>query len=460
MKNETPNEKVKQELTVEVLKDIEKIFQGIGGMLKKIYVFLTSPALLLGVFRLKNLDRVYNKFLENEKMMKFLAFVAAIFFVVSNRYEALDVAPRFSVELTNIPLMVEMDREEFVLINDTLPTQISILLVGEESFVEMARTQGNVEAYIDIQNRQPGTFPVSINVRNVSDRLDVRTTPDVVVVTLAELQEVEHAIVASVENKDALGEDYILSDPQLSQDTVTIRGAQEIVSQISSVRAMVDIRGIVDSLTIDAPVRAYDAEGNTLDVEIFPATVTAIVEAYREYVEVPFEVSVLGEAVGDEYSISEIIVEPGSIKLFGDKTLIQEESYLLQLDLYQLNSEGEITIPLTLPEHVQSLEFEEVTIRVIFEPTEIRTLRSLDIHTNNLADGWDARATDGDNYTVDVILQGAESKIRDLTASDIEAYVDLGGLIEGLHEVRVNVITPEWVTGRSRPRSVEIIITE
>ena len=80
-RNETKDSgEVAKQIAVETIKDTEKFFQKISSFLKNIWKFLTTPSMLLGVFKFQKLDHVYESFLRNERLMKILALIVAIGF--------------------------------------------------------------------------------------------------------------------------------------------------------------------------------------------------------------------------------------------------------------------------------------------------------------------------------------------------------------------------------------------
>ena len=57
----------------------------------------------------------------------------------------------------------------------------------------------------------------------------------------------------------------------------------------------------------------------------------------------------------------------------------------------------------------------------------------------NLGSNYTAQATSENATEVTVILKGVESIIKNITTTDVEAYVDLEGLGAGDHEVEIKV---------------------
>ena len=61
-----------------------------------------------------------------------------------------------------------------------------------------------------------------------------------------------------------------------STDKVVIKGAEHQLKEVASVKALVDINNLVNqtegTVTMkDIPLKAYDSEGNVVDVEVVPS---------------------------------------------------------------------------------------------------------------------------------------------------------------------------------------------
>ena len=76
---------IARQIAIETIKDTEKFFQRIANFFKGIWKFLTTPGMILGIFKFQKLDHVYESFLRNEKLMKILALVVAIDVAVSTK---------------------------------------------------------------------------------------------------------------------------------------------------------------------------------------------------------------------------------------------------------------------------------------------------------------------------------------------------------------------------------------
>ena len=68
---------------------------------------------------------------------------------------------------------------------------------------------------------------------------------------------------------------YDLGEPQFESDKVSVRASEDTLNNVSYVKALIDVTGVNSDFEIDAPLAAYDKNGEKLDVDIIPSTMKA-----------------------------------------------------------------------------------------------------------------------------------------------------------------------------------------
>jgi YbbR domain-containing protein len=112
--------------------------------------------------------------------------------------------------------------------------------------------------------------------------------------------------------------------------------------------------------------------------------------------------------------------------------------------------------PLTVPTNVVVVGVNFVTVTVEILPIlSSRTMTSV-VETQGLPQGWIATLSPSD---VDVILEGPDTLLVDLTPDDIQVFVNLFGLSFGTHRVEPVVLAPEGIRVVSViPETIEVVI--
>ena len=122
-------------------------------------------------------------------------------------------------------------------------------------------------AYIDLSDCNVlGTVPVKVEVLNHSNLVeDVEVDPMVVHVETEPLQEKEFTVRAIFNGEVAEG--YDINSYEVNPETVTVRGPESLVGQITSVGIEInDIEGATEDVVGTAVPQFYDANGNPLNL--------------------------------------------------------------------------------------------------------------------------------------------------------------------------------------------------
>lgn len=457
-RNETKDSgEVAKQIAVETIKDTEKFFQKISSFLKNIWKFLTTPSMLLGVFKFQKLDHVYESFLRNERLMKILALIVAIGFALNVRY-SFTMKERYSVDINSYPLVSYYDKERTVV--EGLPDTVDITLVGDKSQVDIAKTKANFEIFADLRDLPPGTHKVNLEYSKLGSKLDVKIDPSTIVVTIMPLTEIDKQVQADFVNLDQIDDMYVLSEPQLALDTVKIKGPQTTVDQVASVKAIIDVSDLSKLSDYEAPVFAYDKLGNKLDVEIKPDKLTASVQVTTPSKVVPIEAVVTGNAP-DGYSVESVVLTPSEVKLYGETNALEDyEKLQIQVDLYQLDDNNELIVKLEKPENVHKMDTDTVKVKVIFEQTQTKVLENVAVDFKNLDDSYRVKVKDLVDSMMNVTLKGSMTLLDSISNDDVKVSIDLFGYKAGEYEVPVAVEAITGVIIQPSQSKVKVIITK
>lgn len=448
---------IARQIAIETMKDTEKFFHKISSFFKHIWNFLTTPSMILSIFKVKNLDHIYESFLRNEKLTKILALTVAIFFAATVRY-APSIKERYSVDINSYPLVSYYDKERMVV--EGLPDTVDVTLVGDKSQVDIAKTKGSFEIYADLTDLPAGTHKVNLQYSKLGDKLDAKIDPSTIVVTIMALTETDKTVKADFVNLDQIDEMYVLSEPKLALDTVKIKGPQTIVDKVASVKAIIDVSDLSKLSDYEAPVFAYDKLGNKLDVEIKPDKLTASVQVTSPSKVVPVEAVVTGNAP-DGYSVSNLILTPSEVKLYGETSQLETfEKLQIQVDLYQLDDNNELIVKLDKPENIHKMDTDAIKVKVSFEETQTKVLEGVPVVFKNLDENYSIKGKSSDDILLDLTLKGATTKLNSISADDIKINIDVMGYSAGEYEVPITIEAPTGIIVEPNKSKVNVIITE
>ena len=258
-----------------------------------------------------------------------------------------------------------------------------------------------------------------------------------------------HSVTYDLINDDLDGK-LSVNKVTLDSNEVIIKGSQDVLDKIASVKALVDVTdskydsaGTYEISNI--PLVAYDKKGKIVEnVEIVPSTLSGTVELKSYKQSVPLNITTTGKLVSGRAIASLTINNASSytVDIYGEENDIKKiTSVPVDINIDGLGKESTKTYNVTInkPNGVRYISTKNVTINVTFGDEEQKTI---DIHDIGFKDG---RIPDG--YTANIIsnsatsvqVKGVKSNISNITESDINAYVDLSGLGEGTHEVEVKI---------------------
>ena len=232
---------------------------------------------------------------------------------------------------------------------------------------------------------------------------------------------------------------------KLDTEEVTIRGAEYKIEQVAAVKALIDIDKLqldgVGKYTLeDIPLKAYDKDGNVMDVEFVPENVNAEIEIESPSKDVtlnfvPKNNMSFGKAISS-YQFSD-----NKVTIYGPTNIINNiDSIDIEVDVSNLSSDTNLKVEIPKPSGVKTMNINSTTIDLkVTDVASTPVEYNVNLTGINVADGLVAQPINEDNGVIVVEVQGAKSVIDNIGANDITAYVDLKGYTEGEYEVDVKV---------------------
>jgi YbbR domain-containing protein len=174
------------------------------------------------------------------------------------------------------------------------------------------------------------------------------------------------------------------------------------------------------------------------------------------------EVEVVPDVRGDPaegYRRGSVLVEPSTVTLAGPSSVLNELPGFVRTEPITITDEtASLTTrtPLDIPPNIVAAGVNFVTVTVEILPVlSSRTMTST-VEVQGLREGWVAYLSPS---VVDVILEGPDTVLSELTSDDIEVFVNLFNFTLGVHRVEPVVLDPEEVTVVSViPETIEVVV--
>lgn len=408
---------------------------------KKIIVPITKFFVSIGE-KLKLSDKPLEKALSKKSSMIILSLVlAVIVFVIIDRQNTTLLEKNAEV-LYDIPLSATYNDEEYVV--EGLPETVDITLIGTKANLYLAKQLPTQDVNVDLSDLKPGVHKVNLKYKQSITSVEYKLDPSEVTVVVSSKKSETRSVESDIVNLNKLDSKLAINNTKLDTDEVIIKGTEDSLSKVSTIKALINVSNMVDpksgtNTLKDIPLIAYDENGAKVDVEMVPSKVTATIEIESPSKTVPLEIEPTGNVIFGK-AIKNITSSVQKVTIYGSsKVLDNTNSIKVKIDVNNLKSNKDYTVTIKKPAGIREISEKVVTAKVELDDEVTTELSGVKLGVVNLGSNYTAQATSENATEVTVILKGVESIIKNITSSDVEAYVDLEGLAAGDHEVEIKV---------------------
>lgn len=430
---------------------MNKIFKAIGRFFKKIWLFIDKKIILPVT---KFFVGISNKFKKNGKSFEKvitkkpgLIIVSLIVAVVAFLYadsRSTSLIETSAEVLYDQPISATYNEEAYVV--EGLPETVDITLIGRRSDVYLAKQLPTNDITVDLTGLEPGVHEVNLNYKKALSSVEYKLDPSVATIVIYEKVSQEKELNYEVINKDKIDSKLMVENVSLSTDQVYIKGKEATLNEVASVKALIDLSDLTEQEVGTQELKnvklvAYDSDGEKVDVEIVPSSVTATVEIASPQKDVP--IRVIPENYDDIVfgkAISNIATDVTTVTIYGSQDVLDDISYIpVYVDVSDLSEDKKYSITIKRPSGVRAMSTNSVNVTVTLGNETTKEFSDIYLEYENLGSGLVVQAVDQNSTSVTVSVKGVQSVLSNMDATTIKAYVDLEGLGVGEHEVAVIV---------------------
>ncbi|MED2972222.1 CdaR family protein [Fictibacillus sp. B-59209] len=388
-----------------------------------------------------------DKLLKSNWFVKIIAFLLALMLYTvlsmenqqqSDRQSLFTSVSKTSETVSGVAITPFFDENKYVLTD--LPRSVDVKLTGSSNLLTKAlKVDRRMEVYIDLTKMGPGTKKVPVKIRNVPEGLRAVPSPQEVEVTLHRKQTKQIPISVDIKNKNKLPEGYEAGKLSYSPKSVYVTGPEDYISDIASIRASVDVSNAKDKVESRVPLRAYDSQGNLLDVLIDPKSVNVTVPITKPSKTVPLSLNEKGN-LPDGLTLAGITVDPKEVTLTGPSSALDKISEVsgLDIDLDKIKEDSTIDVDVPLPKGTEAVNPKQVQVKVDVEnDLKTKTFKDIPIEMRGETPEQQASFLSPASGKMDVTITGSKKTVDALVASDIRAYVDVSKLKPGEHTLSI-----------------------
>ena len=427
---------------------MKKISRAIGRFFKSIFSFIDKVLItpitkfIMAIVRFfKNNGTGIERILINRQSLVVISLIFALvtFYAIDQKH--ITLIDNSAEVLYNREIKANYNEELYVV--EGIPENVDVTLVGRRWDVYLAKQYPVDGVTLDLTGYTPGAYSVAFKYEQAVSSVEYKVDPSIVNVRIYDKKSVSKELSTDIIHKDSLDSKLNIDSIVLDRDNTIVKGAAHQLEQVAVVKAIVDIEKLsnakegISTLT-EVPLIAYDSNGDKVDVEIVPNKVTATVNVTSPKKEIPIKLEVDGKL--DGVAIKSLKSSVENVTVYGTKETIASIEYLpVKVNVNGVKANKNYTINLTKPAGIRELSVK--TIQVVLEVDAIvsKNIENINIDAINLAENLKVQAIGEENRTVTVIVNGSQSVIDTLDPTTIKAYIDLTGLGEGDHSVKVQV---------------------
>lgn len=408
---------------------------------KKIITPITKFILLITDKMSKRTDR-FERWLVKKNTLIFISLLIAIvaFFAIDKK--SISLVDSYAEVLYDQKVEAIYNTETYVI--EGLPETVDVTLIGRKVDMYLAKQLSKGFVTVDISNLKEGTHKVTLNYESNINSINYKLDPSTVNITIYPKVSTTKTATIDTINKETLDTKLSVSKVAIDKTEIIIKGAEHTIKEVANVRALVDIRKLVDpeagvTNLEDVPLIAYDTNGKVVDVEMVPSKVTATINIDSPHKEVPIKVIPVGEVQFGK-AISSITSSKTKVTIYGSESAIEKIEYLpIEVDVERLSGNKDFNVSLTSPEGIRELSVKNTKISITLGEEKTKEIKDVMIETTNLDQNYKAAAIGASSIKTTVIVKGTQEVLNTIDESKIKAIVDLSGYKEGDHEVEITV---------------------
>ena len=445
------------------------IFKRIARFIdKKIVVPVTKVIMKVGK-KLGGSNRSLETWLSRSNTLLFVSLFFALLVFILFDQKTLMFNDTSAEVLKDQAVEAVYNEETYVV--EGLPDKVDITLMGSRSDLFIAKQSTTSKVTVDLTGLKPGTHKVNIEYMRPNDSVDYSVNPSVATVNIYPKVSESKTLTTDLLNQDSLDSKLVVDNVKPEVDKVVIKGTDDenainSLTKVATVKALVDVSSLnnqdVGTVTLkDVPLKAYDSNGNSLDIEIVPSKIEVSVDLSSPSKTVPIRVVPKGDITFGK-AISSISLSQSNVTVYGQQEVLDELEYVpVNVDVDGLKEDREYKLELEKPKGVKSMSINNVTVGITLGTSTDKDINNVNIDVRNLDDRYSVQGLSQNDIQVTVNVKGVESVLNNLNAEDITAYIDLKDYKPGEYEVEVKVEgTDPKVQYLSKTKKVKIRVVE
>ncbi|MGC9332908.1 MAG: CdaR family protein [Anaerolineae bacterium] len=363
-------------------------------------------------------------------------------------------------EFANVPVDL-VDQPENTVLFEGEAGNVNIKVRAPQSVLESLNLS-EFDVQVDLSEVEMGassTVPISVTVNNDWVRIQ-SYSPEEIVVRLEPVETVTLPVEIMVLGEVATG--YQATQPDVRPEVAVIRGPLPYLGEVVSVIGSLNIAGAREDVSQRVNITPRDADGRLVPTVDWDPDQVEVTIGVRRRVGFKPDVQVVPDLRGDPapgYRRGSVSVDPSTVTLQGPTAVLADlPGFVTTFPISITGATEDITVrrPLTVPNSVVIVEGNYVLVSVEILPVMSSRTLTRTVEIEGLGQGWQAILSPP---LVQVIVEGPEALLDDLSPEALQVFVNLSGYTLGVHRVVPSYFAPEGVrVVNVIPETIEVII--
>ena len=426
-----------------MLKTIKDFFLKVGKFFDKWLVTPISRFFLMVSNNISNSGKAFETWLSKTNTLLFISLIISVLLFVIIDQQILKYTQSTAEVLESLPVRADYNTTYYVV--EGIPESVDITLIGSKTDLFIAKQMPSPDVVVDLTNLGVGKHEVEIKYNQAVGNLKYMINPSTVTVEIFERQTQTATVSEVLLNQGTLDNKLIVENVALDSDEVSISGAEYKLKKVAVVKALLDLSEIDatkggEYKIENAPLKAYDSNGEVVDVEIVPGKMNATVTIESPDAEIPIKVVTKGEVVFGK-AIRTIEQSSSKVTVYGSAEVIEElkkTGIVVEINVDNLKDNKKFNIDLEKPVGIKLMSVTSITVDVTLDTITDKNIENVTINFEP-DPGYIVNTSSEQDETLAVNVQGVKTVIDKVTKDDIYAYVDLKGKGAGKHTVEILV---------------------
>ena len=230
-----------------------------------------------------------------------------------------------------------------------------------------------------------------------------------------------------------MDERFFPGEPEFESTEVLVRASAQTTESIAYVKALIDVEDATETFSVEAPLFAYNANGEKVDVDLIPKIVKVTVPISSPKKTVAIRVVPLGK-IPNNKSIESITLDHSSVELFGSQAVLDgTDEIRINIDATQIDGDIKIFENILLPSGIRQASVSKVNLDIKLGERVSKKLVNLPVAFENNMQGYKTRLDNPDQAEIDVTLYGTEKNLEKIDNENFgRVYFDMANVTPGV----------------------------